>query len=207
MYCHQCGAKAYGTYCAHCGTKLVATDHEIESLPQDWADEIRYAVLLRHAEVRDLIARHTSQARKSLSAEDFLELCDKAFVPLAGVSLAKIGTIAQPVYAAFGIKTGKTYKERFAAPAGKVLVAVMCSLARHGQTLNKVKQGQDGCLFEAGLPSDMWSFAGDLLITLQRHEQGASVEAAVVIKGQLYDWGKSKRILTTLFDDIKGLPV
>jgi hypothetical protein len=90
---------------------------------------------------------------------------------------------------------------------GKALVAAVCSLARHGQALNKVEQGQDGCLLKAGIPSDMWSFAGDFLITVQRQEQGASAEAATVIKGQLYDWGKSKRILTELFNDIRDLPV
>ncbi|RMD62953.1 hypothetical protein D6833_06235 [Candidatus Parcubacteria bacterium] len=164
-------------------------------------------MLLRQPEVRDLIARHSSQSPKRMSADDFLELCDRAFVPLTGVSLAEIGAIVQPVYAALGVKTGKVRRAFFAAPVGKVLVAALCSLARHGQPLHKVEQGQDGCLLKAGIPSDMWSFAGDLVITVQRVEQGATVEAATVIKGQLYDWGKSKRILTALFDDIKGLLV
>lgn len=97
MYCHQCGATAYGAYCSHCGTKLIIADNDPEPLSQDWADEIRYEVLLRQPEVRDLIARHASQSQKRMSAEDFLELCDKAFVPIAGVSLAKIGAIVQPI--------------------------------------------------------------------------------------------------------------
>jgi hypothetical protein len=207
MYCHQCGAKAYETYCSRCGAKLIIADSDHEALPQDWADEIRYEVLLRRPEIRDLIGRYTSQSQKRVSADDFLELCDKAFVPLTGVSFAKTGAIAQPIYAALGIRTGKMRKEFIPESAGKVLVAAICSLARHGQPLNKVEQGQDGCLLKAGLPSDMWSFTGDLLITIERQEQGTSVEAATVIKGQLYDWGKSKRILSELFDDIKGLPV
>ncbi|MCZ7625332.1 MAG: hypothetical protein C3F12_07495 [Candidatus Methylomirabilota bacterium] len=110
-------------------------------------------------------------------------------------------------YAALGIKTGKTRKELVGGPSGKVLVATICSLARHGQPLNKVQQGQDGCLLKADLPSDIWSFAGDLVITIERQGRGTSVEAATVIKGQLYDWGKSNRILSELLDDIKGLPV
>ena len=207
MYCHQCGAKAYGTYCSNCGAKLIANDSHLGPLPQDWADEIRYEVLLSRPEVRDLIARQASQSQKRMSADDFLELCDKAFVPLTGVSLAKIGAILQPIYAKLGVKTGKTRKEFYTAPAGKVLVAAICSLARRGEPLNKVEQGLDGCLLKAGIPSDMWSFAGDFLITIQREEQGTSVEAVTIIKGQLYDWGKSKHILKELFDDIKSLPV
>jgi hypothetical protein len=207
MYCHQCGAKTYGKYCSKCGTKLITVDSNLEPPPQDWANEIRYEVLLSIPEVRDLVARHASQAQKRMSADDFLELCDKAFVPITGVSLAKVGAIVQPIYATLGIKTGKIRKELFTEPVGKALIAAICSLARHGQSLNKVEQGEDGCLLKAGIPSDIWSFRGDILVTIQHQEQGSSVEATTIIKGQLYDWGKSKRILTELFDDIKNLPV
>lgn len=207
MYCHQCGAKAYGTYCSRCGAKLITDDKNHEILLQDWTDEIRYDVLLHQTEIRNLILRHSSQSQKRMSADDFLELCDKAIVPLTGISLAKIGMIVQPIYATLGIKTGKLRKEFYTAPAGKVIVAVICSLARHGQAINQIEQGQDGCLLRADLPSDIWSFAGDLLITIERQEQRISVEAITVIKGQLFDWGKSKRVLRELFDDIKGLPV
>ena len=207
MYCHQCGAEACGNYCSHCGAQLTTADGTLEPAPQDWAEEIRYDVLLRQPDVRELIAHHASQSRKHMSADDFLGLCDKAFVPLVGVSLSTIGAIAQPIYTALGIRTGKTQRGSFPIPTGKVLVAALCSLARHGQSLNDVEQGQDGCLLRADIPSDMWSFAGELLVTIQRQEQSSSVEAATAIKGQLCDWGKSKRILTELFDDIRGLTV
>ncbi len=207
MYCHQCGAKVNGNYCSRCGAKITTANSDFEPFPKDWANEIRYETLLRHPEVRDLIARHASQSQKSMSADDFLKLCDKAFVPITGVSLALIGAIVKPIYVNLGIKTGKTRRKLFTLPAGKVLVAAICSLARHGQPLNKVIQGQDGCVLQVGLPSDMWSFAGDFLITVQRQEEGSSVEAATVIKGQLYDWGKSKRILKKLFNDITDLSI
>jgi hypothetical protein len=175
---------------------------------QDWSNEIRYEILLRLPEVRDLIARHASQKQTQLSAEQFLELCDKAIAPLyGGVSMKKIAAIVQPIYASFGIQTSKTRKEVFALPSGKTLVAAVCSLARHGQPVNRVEQGADGCVLEAGLPSDIWSFGGDLIVTVQRLEQGSSVEAATAIKGQMYDWGKSDRALDKLFDDIKSLPI
>lgn len=141
-----------------------------------------------------------------MSGEDFLALCDKVFKPIPGVTLSKIGAIAQPVFADLGVKTGKTRTERFLIPPGKVIVATLCSLARHGQSLHHVEQGQDGCFLRAGLPSDLFSFAGDLLVTIQRQDQGTTVEAATAIKGQLYDWGKSKRILNALFEEIGQNP-
>lgn len=207
MYCHQCGAKAHGAYCSQCGAKLMVSQEKQGDSPRDWSEEIRYEVLLGNSRVRELIAQHAARSGKKMSADAFLELCDKAFVPLAGVSLAKIGSIVQPISAALGIKTGKMRKEFFSRPPGKVIVAVLCSLARHGQVVQKVEQGQDGCLLKAELPSDMWSFAGDLLITIERQDQGTAVGASAVIRGQLYDWGKSKGILNELFNDIAGLPV
>ncbi len=208
MYCYQCGAELHGDYCSHCGAKQIIADGARKLLPQSWAEEIRYEVLLRQPDVRKLIVHYASQAhQRSMSADDFLKLCDNIFVLHTGVSLAKIGAIVQPIYAALGIKTGKVREEILAKPSGKVLVAIICSLARHGQPLNKVEQGQDSCLFKAGLPSDMWSFSGDLVITIKRQKQATSVQAVTVIKGQLFDWGKSKRILTELFDDIKSLPI
>ncbi len=204
MYCHQCGAKAHGAFCSACGTKVITASSAVESPPLDWSSEIRYEVLLRVPEVRELIARYASQSTTRMSADEFLELCDHAVAPLVGVSLAKIAAIAQPIYATLGVKTGKMHRELLPVPAGRVLVATMCSLARRGRRINNVEQGEDGCLLKAELPSDLWSVAGEMLVTIERQEQGSIVEAATVIKGQLYDWGKSARVLKEFFDDIRG---
>lgn len=126
MYCHQCGAKAQGAYCSQCGAKLMVSQEIQGDSPRDWSEEIRYEVLLGNSRVRELIAQHAARSGKKMSADAFLELCDRAFVPLAGVSLAKIGSIVQPISAALGIKTGKMRKEFFSRPPGKVIVAVLC---------------------------------------------------------------------------------
>ncbi len=207
MFCHQCGAKAQGNFCSACGARLVPPEGAPEPPPLDWSNEIHYEALMRQSEVRDLVARHAAQSKTRLSGEDFLKLCDKALMPFTVLPASKIAAIAQPMYAKLGIKTGKTREEPVAAPVGKTMVRVLCSLARNGQPLQNVEQGEDGCLLQAKLPSDLWSFAGDLLVTVERMEKGSRVEAATVIKGQLYDWGKSKRMLATLFEDLKRIPV
>ncbi len=206
MYCHRCGAEVHGLYCSHCGTRVLS-DSAATPPERGWIDEIRYDVLLRHSDVRELIARYAARSPQRMSAEDFLELCDKAFVPVAGVSLVKVCAMTQPISAALGVKTGKRRKEFFTVPAGKVLVAVLCSLARHGQPIDTVEQGIDGCLLKAVLPSDIWSFEGEFLVTVQRLDQGTSVEAATHVRGQLFDWGKSGRAIRTLFNDISDLAV
>jgi hypothetical protein len=171
----------------------------------DWHHEIRYDVLLHFGEVRDLIARYAAQSRKVMSGEQFLELCDKAFKPLSGVSLSAVVSIAAPIYSRLGIRTGKAQAEAVPKPTGKVLVATVCSLARYGRRLKEVHQAQDGCVIEAALPSDIWSLEGELVISLRRHGAGTLVEASTKIPGQLYDWGKSKQCLSQLFEDAKSL--
>jgi hypothetical protein len=121
------------------------------------------------------------------------------------VSLSTVASIAVPIYVRLGVRTGKQRSELIGRPTGKVLVAALCSLARYGRSLKQVHQGEDGCVLEAVLPSDMWSWEGELIISIRRDRGGSQVEAATKIPGQLYDWGKSKQCLNQLFEDLKSL--
>jgi hypothetical protein len=71
--------------------------------------------------------------------------------------------------------------------------------------MQKVHQGEDGCVIEATLPSDIWSLAGELIVSIHRCPPGTQVEAEAKIAGQLYDWGKCQKCLDGLFADMPGL--
>ncbi|MFO0880393.1 MAG: hypothetical protein U0840_23860 [Gemmataceae bacterium] len=209
MYCSNCGHRASGNFCTQCGQRLdlleaLPVDDTPERALVDWREEHRYQVLLKVDAVRERIARYGRQAQKGLTGEQFLELCDKVLGPCLEmpVSMAKVAKIVMPVYARMGIQTGKTQSEIVEAPIGEVLVSVLCSLARFGREVRRVQQGEDGCVVEASLPSDLWSFEGELVVAVRRHRDGARVDAATKIPGQLYDWGKSKQALEQLFDDL-----
>jgi hypothetical protein len=204
MYCSQCGEKASGSFCSSCGARLSPPDTGPVS-PRDWEEEGRYQVLLHFPEVRALLAQHAAQSRKGISGEQFLEFCDMAFVPLVGVSLSTVASLVVPIYSRLGIRTGKSRREVLPAPIGKTLVGALCSLARHGRPLKQVHQGEDGCVLEAVLPSDLWSWEGELVVAVQRDRAGTQVEAATKIPGQLFDWGKSKKCLNQLFEDLAAL--
>jgi hypothetical protein len=219
MYCSECGQKASGKYCSHCGHRLLAEfanepsstilrldESHLVPDPSDpfstnWDHEVRYEALLRVPIVRDTINRHASMARQSLSGEDFLKLCDK--VMPVGVPLDKVATFIQPLYAKLGVSTGKQRNGRVSAPVGRVMLRMLCSLARRGQKLRIVNQADDGCCFEAMLPSDMFALEGDLLVGVRRFDGATEVTAATKIPGQFFDWGKSSRCLDTLFADLE----
>jgi hypothetical protein len=202
MYCVNCGVKLSGRFCAGCGTPATPIAEVTDVIPiGDWQHEIRYAVLLRFPEVRDRLAEVPEHA-KGMTAEDWMALYDKAFKPV--VSVQTIASIAAPIYAKMGIKTGKSRTEELSEPPGRVIVDVLCALARNGLPLVKVHQGQSGCVFEAKLPSDFWAFEGRVVVTVESTGEETKVEAATNIPGQLFDWGKSTRCLEKLFGDLRA---
>ena len=203
MYCVNCGLKLSGRFCAGCGTAAGSFAEPQMVIPiGDWRHEVRYDVLLRFPEVRERLASVPESAKK-LTGEEWMDLYDKAFKPLGGVSVRTIASIAGPIYAKMGIKTGKKKSSVFAEPPGQVIVDVLCALARNGLPLVKVHQGQAGCVIEAKLPSDFWALEGQVVVTVEGVREETAVEAVTNIPGQLFDWGKSTRCLENLFDDLR----
>lgn len=214
MYCSECGHAAHGKFCSHCGTRLQGGECSSElvtaELAKDWQHEVRYDVLLKYPEVRSMVEESARQAPKRLSGEQFLALAEK-LIPI-GVPMEGMAAVAQAFYARLGIQTGKQRTGDVAAPIGQVLVNVLCSLARQGQTLRRVTQAEDGCLIEATLPSDMFALEGDLFVGVSKDGERTRVTASTRISGQLFDWGKSTRCLERIFGDLErssssnGLP-
>ncbi|MFO0947105.1 MAG: zinc ribbon domain-containing protein [Planctomycetota bacterium] len=199
MFCSNCGKPGKGNFCAHCGHRFAEGTPEPEA-PIDWENEVRYETLLRVPEVRSAIDRHGAMAKKGFTGEQFLAVFDK--VSPIGVPLETVAAIAQPLYRKLGIATGKDRTETFSIPVGRVIVRVLCSLARNGQKLRGVQQGTDGCVLEAVLPSDLFSFEGELLVSVHRKGAGTEVRAVTKIPGQYFDWGKSKRCLERLVQEL-----
>ncbi len=201
MYCSNCGSRVGGDFCSACGQALLATVAKpAESAPIDWPNEIHYERLLSVPEVRDRIAAAAGLYRKQISGEQFLEAFDK-LVPM-GVSMEKIVTMAQPIYSRLGINTTKSQSMQLNMPPGQVLVGVLCAMAKHGNELKQVDQGEDRCLLHSTIPSSLYSFSGDLCVSVQRKGAATHIEANTRIPGQKFDWGKSQRLLDNLFVSI-----
>jgi len=206
MFCSECGNQVAGKFCRHCGTPL-GTPGRVESPVVepppviDWNTEVRYELLMRDPQVRAAIDQHARLAPKRMSAEKFLALADK-LIPQP-VSMEGVAALAQPLWAKLGVRTGKELAGHVDAPVARVIVRALCSLARRGQPLKNVSQGEHGCSIEAELPSDLFSMAGSLHITLWRTERGTGVAASTNIDGQWIDWGKSRRCLEQLLSDLQ----
>jgi hypothetical protein len=140
-----------------------------------------------------------------MSAEDFLEAAGKLMsLPVPAVALKAVAEVVVPIFEHLGIKTGKTRSETIQNPPGKAIVAVLCAFASQGQEIRQVQQFENGCLLEAMIPSDMWSWGGSLFVSIRASNSGTRVDAATSVKGQLFDWRKSKRCLERLFSAFNG---
>lgn len=168
-----------------------------EEVPTHWTAETNYGRLLEHAEVRQRIAAAGQKYQPEITGEEVLAIFD-VIVP-SGLPLEKLGKLLIPIYDKLGIRTGKHARVVSAAAPGRVLVAVLCALSSSGQTITHLEQATNGCILTASIPSNMFALVGEMVISVQREQQQTVIEAAVNIPGQLYDWGKSKRILNHLF--------
>ncbi|PQO26644.1 zinc ribbon domain-containing protein [Blastopirellula marina] len=203
MFCSECGSQAQGKFCSNCGHPLAPAG----PVSDDWENDVRYEAILRVPEVRQVIDRHAKNAKQGMSAETFLSICEK--VVDSPVSYGALAEIAQPLWAKAGVRTGKERAEEIMAPIGRTIARAVCSLAKNGQSVESVEQGEGGCVLTAVLPSSIWAMKGELKVSCVRLEHGSLIGAETNIPGQMFDWGKSTSVLAQLFDDLRsdmGLP-
>lgn len=216
MYCSNCGKKAEGNFCWSCGAPL-AGRAEAPAAPPEGGDPSAEApggaafdlgAVAKSLEARELVARYAAMAPKRLSGEEFMDSFGGPLKAVTGgIPVSSIATIAQPMYARLGVKTGKERVEMVDRPAREAFLALLCSLARNGQAVRALHTATDGCVVEAVLPSDLRSFEGTILVTLRRADPGTELRASTTVPGQLFDWGKSSAALDALLADVRSIPV
>ena len=174
--------------------------------PRDWADEHRVDAVLSAPQVRSALDACTAKATVGMSSEEFIGHVADA-MPLKHLSRLVVRSTERGRKRALrmGFKTGKNANEDIAAPTGKVIAAVLCSLARNNQKVTSIEQYDDGCLIVADIPSDARTFGGVLQIAIRRNGTTTTLSSEATIPGQIYDWGKSKNTLATLRADIPAL--
>jgi hypothetical protein len=159
----------------------------------DWVHSLDYETVLHTAVPRERIAMATRRVKAGVGGEDLLKLFDK--VSPYGIPLAKLNNAVLPIYEKLGIKTGQQFSLSFNAPAGHVMLALLCALAERGLGISDVQQAVDRCTLVAEVPLGFITNRGRLMINLQSQVSG-QIELAIAteILGQVFDWGRSKRL-------------
>ena len=204
MFCSQCGCRAEGKFCCQCGAPLSVAAPPSEPAHVDWEQSLDYEVVRAAPDVRAAIARAEAKSRQGVSGAQYLQLVDGVAATFTGgVSSVAIGKIVQPLCAKLGMTTSKQRAERLPIPPGRALADVLVALAGKGRPIAGVVQEPDFCELTAVLSADLRSLDGTLLVTVRRDLAGSLVAAEARIDGQWYDWGKCRRGLDDLFDDMR----
>jgi hypothetical protein len=206
VFCASCGAAiGGGNFCAVCGASLHADSptRAAPSDPADWADEVRYDVIVAIPTVRDRIAQNFAAATQSANTQrliDRMDLMSAGRSAEAGLGLA---AVFQSSMARKGVKASGERAELVQRPVGWVLADVLCLLAGCGHSVRRVQQGTDGCALECVIaPSSRLLIGGELLVTVELARQGTSVRAVTHLPGLIRDWGSSRRVLDQFFNNL-----
>ncbi|WP_405397600.1 hypothetical protein [Maribacter sp. Asnod2-G09] len=206
-YCPDCKEKIDGKYCSECGSKGIEKNNVDGLVTANWREEKDLARIVKNKEVQVFIKQYLDKTKNTLSAEEFFERVDLVFSPLTGFSLKKLAEVTVPLYKKMGIKTGKFKIEHFEYSPQEVLIKILCSLAQHKYPIKEVNEASNGLILVAEIPSSMKTFGGEIIITLENKIGKTSVSVNSIIRGQLYDWGKSKSIVKALFADIENIQI
>lgn len=223
MYCVHCGAEGAATYCAVCGqrqeverqvppeanlgqtdTSDVGSCTEASELrpPVCWTKSLQYNDVLASPEPRERIAAASRGASQGVTGEDLLAVFD-AVSPI-GFSLGKLTNAVLPIYDKLGIRIDRESQALFDAPPGRVILAVLCTLAARSLAIADVRQDANRCALLADLPWGLMTNPGKLHVLVMADDPCVRVSLATRISGQWYDFGKSQRLIDELFDAIQG---
>ncbi len=203
MFCHNCGFKTDSTSCPDCGTKMVESDSKIIN---SWRKESDFKELAKHPDVLEYISQHAEFSNKKISSEYLLDKFDLIFGTFTGVSSNLIMEIGPPIYQKLGVKTGKEAKDVFNEPINELFVKVLCSVSANKKLeFKEFYQAKDGLIIVSLIKPDLISYKGNLMIELQGSDNGVVAKINAIIKGQVYDFGKSKKIVSQVLNDLKTI--
>jgi len=152
--------------------------------------------------IREILSGHVVQGNSSggMTDRDIADLLG----PLSalGSSAMFYGTMkaGQAFGTRLGLKSGKHEVREYAASYASVVLAMALAVQRSGYPMRAAYDTPDGSVIECTLPPDLMSLAGEIDLEMtERAARSVTVTGTCEIKGQVFDWGKSKRALDGLF--------
>jgi len=153
--------------------------------------------LLEHPSCVELVTDALASAPLSQSAEEFV-----SDLPLR---LRLGGGVARKLGEEMGLQSHTEDAVTLSGSYGHVLLGLLCGMAEQGIPLAGVEEKHEAedCLLFGTVPSSPLSGAGELSARVVGDQAKYRIEASVTFKGQKFAWGRGKRILKRLFEDVE----
>ena len=155
------------------------------------------------AKIRDILSDGELKGMAATAGQSLDEMA-KVLAPVAGMSAGLFtvaATAGQALWTSVGVRTGKTAELTLACPYPSAVRAVVFALSAMRYQITSAFDTAAGAYVEAAMPGDFFATGGTLKIDLIDADgpgKPIRMAAAAEIKGQVFDWGKSKRALAEL---------
>ena len=152
--------------------------------------------VLKHPSCAEMITEAVKKHRGGMSAEEFLDNFTVGFLPAAAVGKQ----IAQKS----SLKSVTAGKTRCTTNYGYVCLGLLCCLVEQGLLPNKISEAVKAreCLIVADVPSSPLTWNGEFSARIIGQPMNYNVEATVTFRGQMFSWGRGKRIIAKVFADL-----
>lgn len=153
--------------------------------------------LLDHPRCVELVGSALAGAPRSRSAEEFV-----SDLPLRLRLTAGVG---QRLGEEMGLQSRTEDTATFSGSYGHLLLGLLCGMAEQRIPLAGAEEPHRGedCVLVGTVPSSPLSGAGELAAHVVGEPPEYRIEAFVTFKGQKFAWGRGKRILRRLFQDVE----
>jgi hypothetical protein len=174
---------------------------------EQWRNEHRLEVLLNNPAVRFRIEQAARSSSRRMSGEQFLKGSFTTLGAVTGVHLLGLagyagGLAGREMAKALGMRVERAESMRYSQPIGQVTAALLCALARNGYPIKRVAQAEDGVFMEAVLPSNWQTWKGSIACTISTMPGGTEIQIGTAIRGQLVDYGRSKKVISTILNEV-----
>jgi hypothetical protein len=207
MYCNNCQSNSSGKFCPECGAKLKKTSPSKRQ--KSWKKEKSLEGLINNTEFREILTFYKTQSPKSMSAEEFLDGFDTILKSISGESFSfkKTTQFTSNIFSELGINAGKETTHCVSITYIEVVGKTLFSMAKNGYAVTTISHLNNGIFLSGKIASDLWTMGGDILIVIQATDNQTIIQIKAIIKGQLFDWGKSQKVIDNIAKDISSMVV
>ncbi|MGH8427640.1 MAG: hypothetical protein ACRES7_06630 [Gammaproteobacteria bacterium] len=161
---------------------------------------------LKRPSVKEILTADASSAgavKSSASGKDVADL----LAPLGGLSGGQLELAMKAGEAlgkTLGFESSKSVERIFPFSYRVAVRSAAFALRSLGQEITAVFDTPRGAVLETKLPTDIFSLGGTLSLEIVEEDSTqVRITGSSEIKGQKFDWGKGKRSLRDVFDEIE----
>jgi hypothetical protein len=121
-----------------------------------------------------------------------------SLLPLPEAMFMTTVKLGQTLGTMLGLKSRQQCEKSYSCSYDKAVLSYFLATKQMELNIQTLYDTQKGSILEIKLPTDVFSFGGQLKIVINEEPQHIRVQATTEIKGQMFDWGKGSRILKEL---------